>query len=137
MQSETLKATVNYQDYEGTVAADRHDNRYLDDLAIKYGVDTEQYFIIGLGFNVGETLGDELGHTYVELLAVDKNKTKAGAIDFIKEYAERHDGELPYETFTIECGLEEVLLYFKRFEVVLFNKVLRNVKTFQNKNYAS
>jgi hypothetical protein len=76
MRDDLLEASVNYGDYKGTAAADRHDQRDLRDLAAKYGVDTEKYFVFGVEFNIGETHGDELAHTFVSLLAVDMQELK-------------------------------------------------------------
>jgi hypothetical protein len=135
MNQETLKATVQYQDLEGTAAADDHDKKWLKNLAEKHGIDTEDHFIIGVKIRVGETRDDRLGRVYVELLAVDMNLTKAGDIDHIRKYSEKNNGVLPYKTFSIETTLEDVLLYFKRFELVLFRKNLRDVKKFQDTIY--
>ena len=138
MQQATLRATVQYQDYQGTVAADHADRRFLSALAGKHGIDTDRYFIIGVRINIGEIRdeNDELGaHTYIDLLAVDMVKTKAGDIDHIRKYAESNGGKLPYKSFSIKCSLDEALHYFKRFEVVLFSKVLEGVRTFDDASY--
>lgn len=71
MQNDTLKASVQYGDYDGTVAADRHDQRGLSDLAEKHGIDTNKYFVFGMDIFMGETRGDELAHAkYASLCGV-------------------------------------------------------------------
>jgi hypothetical protein len=130
MRDDTLKASVQYGDYGGSAAGDHHDQRHLSDLAEKYGVDTEKYFVIGVDVHIGETRGDELAHTFVSLLAVDTGVVKAAAIDFIREYAVTN-GKLPYVKISIDASLEEVLLHFKRFDVVLLNRQLEGVRVFE------
>lgn len=131
MQDDSLKASVNYGDYEGTAAADRHDHSSLKELAKKYGVDTERYFVFGVNFHIGETHDDELAHTFVSILAVDMQAVKAGAVDFIQEYVDQHEGVLPYLRFDIDATLEEVLLSFKRFDVVLKNSYITRVREYR------
>ncbi|HKC65430.1 MAG TPA: hypothetical protein VKB86_17445 [Pyrinomonadaceae bacterium] len=131
MRDDSLKASVNYGDYEGTAAADRHDRRNLSDLAEKYGVDTDRYFVFGVNVHIGETRGDKLAHTFVSILAVDMQEVKAGSVDYIQKYVDEHDGVLPYMRFDISASLEEVLLSFKRFNVVLTNSHITRVREYQ------
>ena len=131
MRDDSLVASVNYGDFDGTAAADHHDRRSLEDLAKKYGVDTEKYFVFGLNLHIGETRGDTLAHTFVSLLAVDMQAVKAGSVDFIQQYVDEHEGVLPYLRFDIGASLEEVLLSFKRFNVVLKNSQIKRVKEYQ------
>jgi hypothetical protein len=131
MRDDSLKASVNYGDFDGTAAADRHDRRDLTDLAKKYGVDTDKYFVFGVNIHIGETRGDKLAHTFVSILAVDMQKLKAGSVDYIQKYIDEHQGVLPYERFDIGASLEEVLLSFKRFNVVLKNSHITRVREYQ------
>lgn len=131
MRDDTLKASVQYGDYGGSAAGDHHDKRHLSDLAEKYGVDTEKYFMIGVDVHIGETRGDTLAKTYVSLLAVDMTVVKAGSIDFIREYAVAN-GKLPYIKIDIDATLEEVFLHFKRLDFVLLNSRLEDVKVFEH-----
>lgn len=131
MRDDSLKASVNYGDYEGTAAADRHDRSSLKELAKKYGVDTESYFVFGVNFHIGETRGDELARTFVSILAVDMRAVKAGSVDFIQQYVDEHDGVLPYLSFDIGASLEEALLSFKRFNVVLTNSHITRVREYR------
>jgi hypothetical protein len=131
MRDDSLKASVNYGDYEGTAAADHHDRRDLSDLAEKHGVDTDRYFVFGVNVHIGETRGDELAHTFVSILAVDTQVVRAASVDFIQQYIDEHNGELPYVRFDIAASLEEVLLSFKRFNVVLTNSHIMRVKEYR------
>lgn len=136
MRNGTLEASVNYGDYDGTAAADRHDRKDIFDLAKKHGIDTEKYFIIGVNLSVGETRGDELGHTFVYILAVDMQATKSGSVDFIQKYVDENQGILPYVSFKIDASIEEVLLCFKRFNVVLKNSHIKRVSEYtETENY--
>jgi hypothetical protein len=131
MRDDSLTASVQYGDFDGTVAGDHHDQRHLSDLAQKYGIDTERYFVIGLNVHIGETRGDILGHTFVSILAVDTQVTKAASVDFIQQYVDEHEGVLPYVSFNIKASLDEVLLYFKRFNIVVKNSRINRVKEYK------
>ena len=130
MQPETLKASVQYNDFQGTVAADHHDIRDLNDLGKKSGLDTDRYFVIGAHVHIGEVRDREVAHARLNLITIDKQQTKAGSIDFIRGYAEAH-GKLPYQRFSIDVSLSELLDYFKRFDLVLFNRQLKSVAKFE------
>lgn len=118
MREDLLKASVQYGDYTGTASADRGDEFELHQLAEKHGIDTDRYFVIGVYLNVGENRGGEMGSTHVSILAVDTHVAKAASLDHIQAYA-RQNKKLPYLSFDIDATLEEVILSFKRFEVVL------------------
>lgn len=131
MQHDSLTASVHYGDYSGTVAADRHDQRDIDDLARKNGIDTDRYFVFGLDLHIGETRRDTLAKTQVSIVAVDTQVVKAFGVGPIQEYVDEHNGVLPYVDFPIEASLEEVLLSFKRFDAVIRNSYITRVKEFR------
>ena len=131
MQNDTLKASVQYGDYDGTVAADRHDQRGLSDLAEKHGIDTNKYFVFGMDIFMGETRGDELAHANVSILAIDTEAVGADSLDGIQNYVDDNQGMLPYVEFGIDASLEEVLLFFKRFSIVLKNSHLKRVNQYK------
>lgn len=131
MQPDSLTASVQYGDYSGTVKADRHDQRDIGDLAQKYGIDTERYFVFGLDLHIGETRQDTLAKAYVSILAVDTQVVKAFGVDPIQRYVDAHDGVLPYVEFNTDASLEEVLLSFKRFDVVIRNSYIIRVNEFR------
>jgi len=130
MKPDSLKASVNYHDYVGTTEADHHDRRDLHDLGKQFDLDTERYFVIGVQVRSGETRHDAVAHARISLLTIDMQETKAGSIDFIREYAQDH-GKLPYQRFSIDVSISELLDYFKRFELVLLNRQLESVREFE------
>jgi hypothetical protein len=77
--------------------------------------------------------GQKLGRTNLVVFAVNADVV-GGGIDSVREYADEHDGQLPYTEFNIDASLEEVLLAFKRFDVVLINKVLKQVRKYRRIN---
>ncbi len=131
MKAGTLKASVQYHDYKGTVEADHHDQRCLRDLAEKHDIDTKRYFVIGVQVRSSEVRNDEVSHPSIQLLTVDMTETKAGSIDFIREHAERNGSQLNYYRFPIDISFSEMLDYFKRFELVLYNRQLERVDIFE------
>ena len=49
---------------------------------------------------------------------------KAASVDYIRRFIEENQGRLPYVEFEIDASLNDVLLYFKRFSLVLLNNYL-------------
>jgi hypothetical protein len=118
MREDRLQASVQYGDYTGTASADHGEQSDLRQLAQKHGIDTDRYFVMGVHLNVGENTRGELGSTHVSILAVDTHVVKAASLDYIQAYAKQNK-KLPYLSFDIDATLEEVILSFKRFEIVL------------------
>lgn len=131
MNEETLQASVQYGDFDGTVAADRHDNRGLWDLAEKYGVDTNKYFVFGVDIFLGEPVGEKPAIAHVSILAIDTHVVGGDSVDDIQSFVDDNQGLLPYLEFEIDASLEEVLLFFKRFNIVLKNKYIKRVNRYQ------
>jgi hypothetical protein len=131
MLNDMLKASVQYGDFDGTAAADHHDRRGLWDLAKKYGVDIDKYFVFGIDIFVGEALGDEPAHANVSILAIDTQVVGANSVDSIQEYVDNNQGVLPYVEFGIDANLEEVLRFFKQFSVVLKNSHIVRVSQYK------
>lgn len=96
MRNDSLTASVNYGDYDGTVEADHHDHHDLFALAKKHGIDIERYFVLGVDFHIGETHGDKLAQPFVSLLAVDAQAVKAYGVDAIQRSIDERGGVLPY-----------------------------------------
>ena len=120
MKNDSLRATVQYDDYTGTVAADRRDNVYLHQLAEKYGIDTRRYFVFGITAYIDELGRDELDRIIVNVLAVDTQVTGAVDVDSLQQYIDDNEGVLPYVKLKIETYLGEIIEFcFKRFDLVL------------------
>lgn len=134
MQDDSLKASVTFGDYDGTVAADRRGGKGdLADVAAKYGVDTDRYFVIGVSLWIGEhrNQATEVKQPHVSVLAIDTHKVKAYGVSAIQEYLDANDGVLPYVTLSVDASLEDILLAFKRFEFVVKNRRINRVKEFR------
>lgn len=134
MQEDSLNASVTYGDYDGTVAADRRDrNGDLSDVAARYGIDTDRFFVMGVSLWIGEhrDQATEVKKPYVSILAIDTHVVKAYGVDPIQRYIDGNDGVLPYVKIRIDATLEEILLSFKRFELVIKNKHIKRVREFR------
>jgi hypothetical protein len=67
----------------------------------------------------------------VSILAIDTHAVQAASVDLIQEFVDSHQGELPYLSFEIPATLEEVLLSFKRFNLVLGNSYIKRVDNYR------
>ena len=132
MRETTLTASVNYGDFGGTVAADRHDHQNLLALAKRHGVDTNRFFVFGLNINVGENRDDSSGSASVAVLAVDTQATGTSSdFDAIQRYVDRNPEAVQYVRFDTEATLEEALLAFKRIDLVFLNESVKGATRFQ------
>lgn len=123
MKNGSLKATVQYNDFIGTAAADQSDKIHLEQLAEKYGIDTRRYFVFGITVYISELGRNELDRTIVNILAVDTQVTGAVDVDSLQQYIDDNQGVLPYVKLEIETYLGEITeFYFKRFNLVLQNR---------------
>ena len=133
MGKDTLRANVQYGDYVGSVAADGHDQRGLQDLMQRYAIDKDRYFAFGLDIYIGETRGNELEKPNISILAVD-TQIVGGGVDAIQQYADDHNGVLPYIRFDVEIDLEDILRYFKQINIVLSNSHIKRVQTYHQED---
>jgi hypothetical protein len=133
-----LTASVQYGDYNGTVAADDHDRRGLKHLAEKYGIDTARFFIIGVSVHLGEHRDEttKVAEPFVELIAIDSQLVQAYGAGAVQSYVDDHNGLLPCVRIRIHASLDEVLLSLKRFEMVLKNSHIKRA-TFQPAEHVS
>lgn len=113
-----LSASVQYNDFLGTVAADNHDVHGLTALAEKHGVDTKRYFVFGIEMYIGETRADEVDHPYCYFLLAETG----GSVDGTNQYLAENKGKLPMTKHEVQLTLEDILLAFKRFKLILRNR---------------
>lgn len=116
MTRERFEASVQYNDFKGTVAADRHDNRSIRTLLVeKKLIDPEKEFIIGIRLWVGETHGAKPPPPTVEALVVPLPEGSTN----LEQWLNEKDDPIPVKMIELKLTLEEFFALFKRFEVVL------------------
>lgn len=130
MNGEKAKASVQYDDMKGTVAADWIDSKSLDDFVQSQAIDIQNYIPIGISVYLGEPRGPELDFAYVSIFAVDPIRI-GGDADSIRSYVESHQNILPCKKFKLEMPLTELLKFFKRFNIILNNRHVGNIIEFQ------
>lgn len=115
-----LVASVQYGDYVGSVAADRHDHHDLTALAKKFGVDTSKHWVYGIELYIGEIRGDEVSQPIVKLLLAT-----GGSLNNVNAKIVNDSGTIRLSKHEIEVTLSDVLLSFKRFKIILKNSHVR------------
>jgi hypothetical protein len=119
MNQQTLTTHTKHGDMLGEVSADFHDHYYLVDLAREFGIDTDRYFIFGVNASFDEKNREDLDAVLrFDFLAVDGRAVGRG-IDFVQQYIQTHNGELPYIRFQTPVTFREILTTFKRFDMVI------------------
>ena len=105
-----MKASVKYNDFIGTSAADISDHTNLDKFLASRGVDTDRYEAIGASFRA-----DYEHYFYPGIICIDKEKSANGKTHIVKI------------EFEAEFSKDEFLSLFKRLSVV----ISRNYKGYQ------
>lgn len=131
MKGEKAKASAQYDDMKGTVAVDWRDNtNRLGDFAQSQFVDLQGYIPVGISVHLGEPHGSELDTASVSILAVNPAHIGRDA-DEIRRFVESNEGVLPCKKFRLEVPLPELLKFFKRFNLMLFNRSVGEILELQ------
>ncbi len=109
------EASTQYNDMQGTSAADWHPDSDIFEFAKSKGIDTNRYFPISL-------LIHGIDINYFSIYAVDTEITKK-SFDEIWKYSEANNGTLPVVKFNFSSNINELKKYMKRFSVVLKSKM--------------
>lgn len=99
-----MKASVQYNDYVGTSAADQSDFFKLDEFLSSNGVDVNRYYSVGVELYFGDC-----GNPTFEIICEDKKGT---------------DGKLVRFGFEKDMTYQDIFSFFKRFHVMLSTKGL-------------
>jgi len=114
MAEDTYRASVQYNDWKGTAAADDADKNSLSDLLTERGLMDPDEFLLSAHLWVGENHGGKLGSIFVK--ATLAQLANAGAVE---SWINATRGPLPVKRVELELSLEEFVTLFKRFAVVL------------------
>lgn len=113
-----LVASVQYNDFKGTSAADERDLSGLHAFAEKHGINCREYFLYGVTFYIGENHGRGLPEPSVSFLVFDK-VVAGNTFEEVKAYIRSHSHAVPLKRFRIKVSLEQFFDAFKRFDVCL------------------
>lgn len=109
-----FKASVQYGDWQGTAAADNADRvslwKYLEDHHL---IQTGE-FLIATSMWVGENHG-KLGSVFVRAYVY----TKGNDFDTVKAALDATSGPIPVREIDLELTIEEFIILFKRFDLML------------------
>ncbi|RHX83297.1 hypothetical protein [Leptospira stimsonii] len=109
-----ISASVQYGDYFGEIACDGFNGPFLNEIAVKNGIDIINYFPLTLKMKLSE-----FGNTFVELYICDK-KVFGENIENIRNKAVEK-GELEVTKVEISISIDELLKNIKRLEI--FSKI--------------
>lgn len=103
-----MKASVQYNDYVGTCAADISDHKKLTDILNEWEVDTERFYPVGVKIYCGET-----GECNLSILCNDTTS---------------NDGSIAEICYAKNPGysIQEIMSYFKRFQVIVTTEGLQD-----------
>ena len=115
-----MRASVQYDDWEGTTAADDASPRSLGKLLEDRGLmDPQTEFLVAADLWIGESHDGKLASPAVHCLV-----TKGANYDDVATSLSNQSDPLTFRVIDVQLTLEEFLGLFKRFRVVLTRRGL-------------
>jgi len=112
MPTEKFKASVQYNDWKGTSAADRADRNDPEDWLKANGHKEPDEFLLGISVYVGENHGVHDDPIYTSFLLASPRDH-----DSVKEMIDSSHGPIGVRKVSIQMKLTEFFGLFKRFSV--------------------
>jgi len=114
MTTETFRASVQYNDWKGTSAADDADKNDASDWLRENGHIADGEFLLGIKMFAGENHGKHEDPAFVEFLT-----TTPGDYDNVKSMIESSTGPIEVRSVKVQMNLIDFFGLFKRFEATL------------------
>lgn len=112
METDKFLASVQYNDWVGTSAADSADRNKLHDWLKSNGHMEENEFLIGINFFAGENHGKHNDPIYVHFLFA-----VPGDHDSVKATIDSSQGPIKVRNVSVDMNLTDFFGLFKRFSV--------------------
>ena len=114
MTKGSFKASVQYNDWEGTSAADSADQVNPSKWLRDNGHLQDGEFLLGLKMYTDENYGTHTDPVYVDFLIAIH-----GDYESVKSMIDSSDGSIEVKCVTVDMNLSDFFALFKRFEVAL------------------
>ncbi|HGS4438111.1 TPA: hypothetical protein ACMD15_003422 [Vibrio cholerae] len=114
MHINKFKASVQYNDWKGTSAADTADLKRFSSWLKEEGHIEENDFLVGIKVFVGENHGEHKDPVFVSFMVVP---LKDG--ETVQQRIESANGAVEVKVIKIDMSINEFLSFFKRVEVAL------------------
>ncbi len=112
MPTEIFKASAQYNDWQGTIAADRSNLKSIEDWLISNNIELAGMFVLGINVSTGENPARYADPLQVEVLLVNSS----AYADISKPIG---DGSIEVERKHLNICLVDFFGLFKRFEMSL------------------
>jgi hypothetical protein len=117
---QNFKAGTQYNDFVGTVAADRSDNLAFDDLLREKGLMSDAEHLVGFEIVFNENSGQAMPNPGIVAYLGDGN-----SVDEVADQRDR-DGVIKLRAVEVfDLPLAELFAYFKRFDIMFANAGLK------------
>ena len=123
--------SVQYGDYQGSVAVDTHGGTDFFKFCREKGIDVDNEFPIG--FSIGESTTTGVGRkdvVHFTVYTIDKNVAGSN-YDEIEKYIKSNSGNIELKRIYLSIQYSELTKIIKRYEVTFFNSmrdIIRNVE---------
>ncbi len=109
-----LKASVQYNDWTGTCAADNAGDRAMLCFLTERGLINDTECLVGIELWIGENHAGKVEQPYVTAFVIEGHKDHDDVTKLIGE-----TNPIPMKRIDVEISLNEFLSLFKRFDLVL------------------
>jgi len=116
---QSFRAATQYNDYTGTVAADRSDNLSFGDLLVERGLKHADEHVVGFEIVFNENSGQAIPNPGIVAFV--------GQGSSIAEVAQQMEngGSFKLRAIEVDLSIADFFRYFKRFNVMLSNSSLK------------
>ena len=114
MPKESFNASVQYNDWKGTCAADGADSTDAQDWLREKGHMVPGDFLLGIRCSIGENHGKHKDPVYVEFLIIESSD-----YDSVQDKLRNAGRTIEVKHVQENMGIADFLALFKRFEVAL------------------
>jgi len=112
-----IKASVQYNDIVGTIAADlEHSVINLDEFLVNRNFDSRKYFPFSFAFEFGEPSPNSKRSTWFKIYAVEKDVVGNNHKELI-DYLDKNDNNLSVYEFYFDLAPDDFFDLFKRFNI--------------------
>jgi len=119
---ESFKASVQYNDFRGTIAIDGHEGDFLEELAAQAEIPDGYYPV---GFEMWNAIPNDDGSLPLAIVAAQCEQVGHSIDDMIKHNQDH--GELPVYRFESRIDFGELRSLMKRLDIKVLSRSLENV----------
>lgn len=126
------EANTQYTDMKGVASIDGHQYSHLIDMCKEHGIDTDNYFLLGLEFSGTDLIGkrneEYEKETYVYAILISKEDYTFSTYDELRKQIHGLPSvNAKRKSFFIKC--DDISKYIKRFKCIVLSDMSFNIQS--------